>query len=59
MIKFGTIEVKKEVFYGANKLIKVQGVDVNNIIFSQSVKVKKRMKGLNGYQDDVMRPLTL
>lgn len=59
MIKLSEIEVKKEEFYGAKKHKEIWDVDVINIIVSDLFQVKKGIKCLIRYSDNVIKTLIL
>ena len=56
MLRFGKIKVLKEKFYG-EKTIKVQNVNVDNIVVSKLIETKANSNYLVGYLDEVIRPL--
>ena len=56
MLRFGKIKVLKEKFYG-EKTIKVQNVNVDNIVVSKLIETKANSNYLAGYLDEVIRPL--
>lgn len=44
---------------GAKKIIKILDVDINSIVILKLVETRKRSKYMNGYLDEVVRPITL
>ena len=59
MFRFGKTTVAKEEFYGAKQPIKIQNVDVDNIVISKSIETKNNSKYLIEYLDEVVGPLVL
>ena len=58
MLRFGKISSKRK-FDGAKKIIKILDVDINSIVILKLVETRKRSKYMNGYLDEVVRPITL
>ena len=44
---------------GAKKIIKILDVDINSIVILKLVETRKCSKYMNGYLDEVVRPITL
>ena len=59
MLRFGKKKVAKAENYNAKKPIKIQNVNVDNIVVSKILKTKTKSKYLIGYLDEVIRPLVL
>ena len=59
MLRFAETKVTIEKFYTEKKHRKIWDVNIDNIVFSQSVKTKTNSKYLTGYLDKVIGPLVL
>ena len=59
MLRFGETKVAKKEFYGAKTSIKVQNVNVDNIVDSKLIETETNSKHLIGYLDNGVRPLVL
>ena len=61
MLRFGKIKVAKEELYGEKKkkTIKIWDVDVKSIVISKLIETKNNSKYLNGYLDEVIKPVVL
>ena len=59
MFRFTETKVTKEIFYAAEKAIKIWDVNVDNIFISILVKTKTNSKYLIRYLDKNIRPLVL
>ena len=59
MLKSGKTNVAKENIYGAEKIIIIWDVYVNNIVISCLIEMKNSCKYLIRYLDEVIRPLVL
>ena len=59
MVKLANGEIVKEKFYATKKSLKVQIVNVDNILSQNQLKQKTNSKYLIGYLDTDIRPLIL
>ena len=57
MLTSDKTKVAENEIYGANKLIQIWYVDVDNIVISKLIETKNNSKYLTGYLDEVIRPL--
>ena len=55
----GETKVAKEQFYGAKRPMKIEEVNIDNIVISKLVETKTNSQYLIGYLDKVIRPLVL
>ena len=60
MVRFGEKEIAKEKFYAAKKPIKIQNVNIDNIVIWKLIETKTNSKYLIGIKfDKAIRPLVL
>ena len=60
MVRFGEKEIAKEKFYAAKKPIKIQDVNIDNIVIRKLIETKTNSKYLIGIKfDRAIRPLVL
>ena len=59
MLRFGEAKAAKEKFYGAQKTTRIWEVNVDNVVLSKLIETKNNSKYLNGYLDEVAKPLVL
>ena len=59
IIRFNETKVAKEELHCAKKTINTWDVNVNNIVITKLIKIKKNSKNFIWYLDEVIRPLVL